>query len=467
MTGTALPSDTKSPDGPSAEELLASPFLASRTGGDPGAKITLRGTQRTVDPEATLERLKPRLGALGITRIANVTHLDRIGIPVTMVVRPNSRSIAVSQGKGLTLAAAKASGVMESVETHHAERIALPLRLARESDLREEGLPLIDIAGLPRIAGDDYEARRPMLWIEGWDLMGAGPLWLPFEPVHANFTLPLPQGSGCFVASTNGLSSGNQILESLCHGLCETIERDATALWHGQPPEARGRTRLDLATVDDAACCEALERLEAAGFEVAAWEATSDIGIPSFQALILDRRQSQSHPGVGAGCHPSRGIALLRALLEAAQVRMTYIAGSRDDLMAEEFTKAALAEKVGKAERLLARDPARRAFGEAPSPEHDSFAEDLSEILTRLRSVGIRQAVAIDLSPPEGEYAVTRVVVPGLEGPDDDDAYVPGPRALARRGGGVRSDLAALGAPVRGTRQGRATTGSPGEGGTA
>ena len=64
---------------------------------------------------------------MGITRIANITGLDRLGIPVVMVCRPNSRSIAVSQGKGLTLDAAKASGLMESVETFHAESITRPL----------------------------------------------------------------------------------------------------------------------------------------------------------------------------------------------------------------------------------------------------------------------------------------------------------------------------------------------------
>ena len=62
---------------------------------------------------------------MGITRIANVTGLDRIGIPVVMVCRPNARSIAVSQGKGLDMDAAIVSGLMESAELYHAEQIEL------------------------------------------------------------------------------------------------------------------------------------------------------------------------------------------------------------------------------------------------------------------------------------------------------------------------------------------------------
>ena len=70
---------------------------------------------------ATLARVLPMAPRMGITRFAVLTGLDVLGIPVVAATRPNSRSIAVHQGKGVTLAAAKASAVMEAVETFHAE----------------------------------------------------------------------------------------------------------------------------------------------------------------------------------------------------------------------------------------------------------------------------------------------------------------------------------------------------------
>jgi ribosomal protein S12 methylthiotransferase accessory factor len=50
--------------------------------------------------------------------------------------------------------------------------------------------------------------------------------------------------------------------------------------------------------------------------------------------------------------------------------------------------------------------------------------------------VGICQAIAVDLTKPELGLPVTRVVIPGLEGPDKGEHgdYVPGPRARAVRG---------------------------------
>src|SRR5438876_10443588 len=107
------------------------------------------GTDRTVSPGETVERIRPFMPAMGITRIANVTGLDCIGIPVVMVCRPNSRSIAVSQGKGTTLIAAKASGVMESIEGYHAEHITLPLKLASYEELRYTHA-LVEVNALPR-----------------------------------------------------------------------------------------------------------------------------------------------------------------------------------------------------------------------------------------------------------------------------------------------------------------------------
>ena len=96
-----------------------------------GARKTYRdGTHRIRRPEETLKSTTPLLPVAGVTRIANVTGLDRIGIPVVMVVRPNARSVSVSQGKGITLAAAKASGVMESIEGHVAETVELETKRA-------------------------------------------------------------------------------------------------------------------------------------------------------------------------------------------------------------------------------------------------------------------------------------------------------------------------------------------------
>ena len=218
---------------------------------------------------------------MGITRIANVTGLDSIGVPVVMVCRPNSRSVAVSQGKGIDLAAARASGVMESIEVYHGEHITLPLRFASHVQLRYTH-PIADLAGLPRTADSLFHPHRLLLWMEGHDLLGSGPRWVPYETVSTNYTVPRPPGSGCFGATSNGLAAGNHLLEAVSHGVCEVIERDATTLWGLLGESDQRRTRIDLATVDDPDCREVLGRYAEAAVETAVWETTTDIGVPSF-----------------------------------------------------------------------------------------------------------------------------------------------------------------------------------------
>lgn len=389
-----------------------------------------RGTHRLVAPDTTFERMAPLRAQMGITRVANVTGLDRIGIPVVMVCRPNSRSIAVSQGKGLDLAAARASGLMESIETWHAERIERPLKLASQADLQEHHA-LVDVRGLAAVTDGRFDKNLRILWIEGHDLVSQSPRWLPYETAHTDFTLPYPSGSGCFAASTNGLASGNHLLEAASHAICEIVERDATSLWNHQHPALKHATRLDLDSVDDADCRSVTLRLQQVGFEVAAWDITSDTGIPSFYCLILDRRHEAAHSGGGAGTHPSRGVALLRALTEAVQVRTTYIAGSRDDLHPDEFTPPEIDRKLRRARALIAGRGLRRDFTRIPTHRSDSFAADVAWLLERLRAVGIEQVVAVDLTRPALAIPVVRVVIPGLEGADDHPRYLPGPRALA------------------------------------
>jgi len=401
---------------------------------DAGEKACRHGTHRAAAPADTVERVRPLMGRMGITRIANVTGLDRIGLPVVMVCRPNSRSVAVSQGKGTDADAARASGLMEAAENWHAERVERPLRIGSARDLRERHA-LADVQRLPRVRGSRYRDDRTMLWVEGLDLVSGTARWVPYEMVHTDYTLPFPSGSGCFLASTNGLASGNHSLEAVVHGLCELIERDATSVWNALPLAIRGRAWLRLDTVPDPACRAVLERLASAGVAAHVWDISGDAGVASFYCLITDERDRSGQPGAGQGTHPAPEVALLRALTEAAQVRTTYIAGSRDDLTHADYTRAVIDRKLAHA-RALARSSQGigRDFRDAPRFDADTFSADVEWLLARLRTIEITEVIAVELGREELGLPVVRMVAPGLEGPDDHPGYAPGARARAAAG---------------------------------
>ncbi len=385
------------------------------------------GHDRAVPPAATVARLRPHLAAMGITRLADLTGLDRIGVPVFAAVRPNSRSVATSQGKGLTADAARAGALMEAVESWHAERIDRPLRLASAAELR--GHRLVELSRLPLRAGTAFDPDRPLLWIEGADLASGDAVWLPYELVHTDYRLPQPPAAGCFHVGTNGLAAGNTREEALRHALCELIERDAQSVWHGRPAPRRLASRVALDRAADPRLGALAQRILAAGFALALFDLTGDVGLPCYLAVLADRRDPLGHPGLGSACHPSPTQAIVSALLEAVQVRTSYIAGARDDLAPDEFAATGPEEKLRWIEPLLS------TAAVCPVPDAEPAAPpSVAALLERLAGAGMTQAIGVELDRPEIGVPVVRVVVPGLEACADDPGYAPGPRALAARG---------------------------------
>jgi ribosomal protein S12 methylthiotransferase accessory factor len=392
------------------------------------SKIRTDGTHRVISPAQTIQNALPHLPAMGITRVANVTGLDRIGIPVANAIRPNSRSLSVSQGKGLSLMAAKASAIMEAIEGFHAEEVDLPCIEGSFADLTKSNR-LIDVQGLAYLHGTRFDPHRSIRWVKGIDLISDKAVWIPSELVHTDYTLPRLPSAGCFVASTNGLASGNHPLEAIVHGICEVVERDAHAIWDHLPFDRKAATLVNLDSVTDKDCRFVIEALGASGMSVGVWDMTGDAGVATFHGLITDTLIDGGHSGGGAGTHPSRDVALLRALTEAVQVRTNYITGARDDLRLEEYEAAGIYDKIRYARTLMGAKPDRLVrFEDVPTQVFGALEEDLDWLLGQLLTVGVKEVVTVDLTRPEFEIPVHRVVIPGLEGPHDHDDYCPGDR---------------------------------------
>jgi len=128
------------------------------------------GTHRTAAPEETLARVADKARQIGVTRVGNVTGLDRIGIPVTVAVRPNSRSVSVSQGKGLGISQAFASALMEAIELFHGEELIERTVVASCQELSAHTCVVspASLCGTGIPLPNESEIR----WIEGYDLLG-------------------------------------------------------------------------------------------------------------------------------------------------------------------------------------------------------------------------------------------------------------------------------------------------------
>jgi ribosomal protein S12 methylthiotransferase accessory factor len=173
---------------------------------------------------------------------------------------------------------------------------------------------------------------------------------------------------------------------------------------------------------------------ERAGIAVAVWETTTDVGIPSFLCTIIDRAEDPLrllYSTAGMGCHPARHVALLRALTEAAQSRLTLIAGSRDDFLRSDYERYRSPDVLRHARAQMDVKGPMRNFHDGPTWDGETFDEDVAWELNRLRAVGIERVVVVDLTKPEFRLPVVRVVIPGLEGVSSLPGYVHGARAQA------------------------------------
>lgn len=395
------------------------------------AKLHRVGTHRVSPPEETRRRIWPLLRPFGISRVANITGLDYIGIPVVVVCRPNSKSLSVSMGKGTSLVCAEVSGAMESIEFYHAEHVSEPLLLGSHNQLRFTR-NLLPPEVVPKSAVGRFHEDLKIHWIEAVDLLKRESCWVPYELVHTDFTLPLPAGSGCFPMTSNGLASGNHLYEAVSHGIAEVVERDAETLFGLLPESERSLRRIRLDSVDASECRELLSRFAAAGIHVAVWDITSDLGIAAFRAVIMDedlKLERPLRPNVGMGCHPSRAIALSRALTEAAQSRLTLISSSRDDLPRERYSDAEDLERLQHLRKLADAGTETRSFLDVPTFEADDIESDLSWQKERLAERGFERLLVVDLTKREFDIPVVRVIVPGLEPSRETPGWVPGTRA--------------------------------------
>jgi len=372
-------------------------------------------TRRSLTPEATWERLEPLLPLLGITRVANLTGLDVLGLPVFTAFRPRSRALGVSQGKGPTAMDARVGAVMESVETWSAERMVRDLKVAAYDDLRHRGVPCVDPNTLARLPGKlALLPDEPTIWCEAQWVGTGEPVWVPFAPVHTMYTSGGHLGMPRWTETSRGLAAGMTRAECLSHGLCELLEGHANAGMLTLDDAAFGERRIDLDTVDDPLCRSALAQCATAGMDVLAIDTTTEIGIASFQAVILDHDDQPWRviaSARGMGCHPDRGRALYRALSEAAQSRATLISGVRDDLPLATYRRSQ--DPAHRAAMREAAKGAARPFQAVPTRDAPDALGDAAICTVALQRAGYEEILAVDCTR-DPRLPVLRVIVPGL-----------------------------------------------------
>ncbi len=367
-----------------------------------------KDTHRAVSPEETLSRIESKMEIAGITRVADITNLDRVGIPVFSSIRPAAEkgAISVYNGKGATPAEAKVSAMMEGIERYSAEVQDQDLMISAYSKIKED-YNVLDPRDLILPSDSDPDAEIP--WVEGWDLMNDEAIFVPASAVFH----PLPKEYHQLMrTNTNGLASGNELEEAVFHGLSEVVERDAWSL-----VEATRNTGPQVTDVNTGLAAELLEKFASAEVEVRIKDITSDVGVPTIAAVSDDiKLKDPALLTIGMGTHTSAEVAVLRALTEVAQSRLTQIHGAREDTTTADFRRQIGYDRTKRMNKhWFGEADDDRAFPKIASHDSDDFLDDVNYVLKRLEDGGMKRAIVFDLTREEIGVPVVRVIVPGLE----------------------------------------------------
>jgi ribosomal protein S12 methylthiotransferase accessory factor len=200
------------------------------------------------------------------------------------------------------------------------------------------------------------------------------------------------------------------LVEAIAHGLCEVIERDAEAAWR----RAGGDRRLVLDSITDPACRALIDRIVGAGARVFVWDLTGGaVAIPVIGAAIMEDPREPAWRTLGFyqgfGAHWTPEIAIARALTEAAQTRLTYIAGARDDFFPFDYARATDPDLLAALwQRFSSPCSEPVAFDQLPRLAARSLGHALELVVATQP-----QVIAVDLTHPALGVPVAKVIVPG------------------------------------------------------
>ena len=409
-----------------------------------------KGTHRVRDPKETIEINEGKLRTAGITRLTEITDLDRVKIPVFSAIRPTAQSggVSVYAGKGATVEQAKASAMMEGFERYSAERQDKDSERTFVDTYNniKKGLSNVDNALdpkdllLPKNYGNENVENSRLEWIEAEDIISEESIYVPSNAVFHPY-IPTrevsPSPIAIFKGNTNGLASGNIIEESVLHGIFEVVERDAWSIFE---LTKRNKKEISQDTIENDTINELLEKFHIQGIDIKLMDITADLKITTVAASADDTvLKDPALLTLGVGTHLNPEVAVIRALTEVAQSRATQIHGTREDTIRADFMRKSGYEHMKRMNRhYFQKEEETINLGDIEDKSSHSIKRDIETSIEEVRKAGFNQILYTDLTREEIGINVARVIIPKAELYSLDEERL-GTRALeydrkARRG---------------------------------
>jgi thiazole/oxazole-forming peptide maturase SagD family component len=184
----------------------------------------------------------------------------------------------------------------------------LPNDVLLFSDAQSE---MPDDSGDTQLAPARFDPSAKIEWSPVWSLSDGRFKYIPTSLLYFFYS-----GPAAFAADSNGCAAGNTIEEAIVQGFLELVERDAYAIWWYNRSQ---RAEVDLSQFNDSYVRDLHSQLAETGRKLWVLDVTSDLGIPTYVAILHWMQNGQENIEFGSGAHFDKRIALLRTLTELNQ----------------------------------------------------------------------------------------------------------------------------------------------------
>ena len=398
-------------NGPSAKLIMTSGGYRSVP-----SRTTVSHFRKHVSPlTGVVKRLEPIEADLPMN--TNFFAQHNFSAPAMSVDQLRSGLSGGSFGKGSTTEQAEASALMEAIERYsgifQGDEIRMKRRFAdfapgdailandvqlfSEAQFKVRHEPAQDDS---HPTPDPIDPTATIEWSPAWSLRDQRFRYLPTGLLYFFYR--------DFHTDSNGCAAGNTLQEAIVQGFLELVERDAYAIWWYNRSQ---RSEVDLSEFDDSYIRDIKTQFTDAGRRLWVLDVTSDLGIPTYVAIMHWMKDGQENIEFGSGAHFDRRIALLRSLTELSQFLSIGLmgGGSGDKSSLDGVSPLRL-------ENYPFLIPASRPTAVPDlgmNVSLDSAREQVEACVEIARRAGY-DFLVLDQTRPDVEVPVARVIVPGL-----------------------------------------------------
>jgi len=396
----------------------------------PSAKLVMTsGGYRSVPSRTTVSRFRKHVSPLtGVVKRLEPIEADlpmntnffaqhNFSAPAMSVDQLRSGLSGGSFGKGSTSEQAEASALMEAIERYsgifQGDEIRMKRRFAdfapgdailandvqlfSEAQFQARHEPASDDS---QPIPDPIDPTARIEWSPAWSLRDQRFRYLPTGLMYFFYR--------DFHTDSNGCAAGNTLQEAIVQGFLELVERDAYAIWWYNRSR---RSEVDLCEFDDSYIRDIKNQFADTGRRLWVLDVTSDLGVPTYVAIMHWMKDGQENIEFGSGAHFDRRIALLRSLTELSQFLSIGLmgGGSGDKSSLDGVTPLRL-------ENYPFLIPASHPTVVPELGIHvplDNARDQVDACVEIARRAGY-DFLVLDQTRPDVEVPVARVIVPGL-----------------------------------------------------